>query len=166
MCSCLNAWKAPFPCSRPPPLSLMILPPLFRDDLSVSLEDRSMTLMSILCLSSLQSLIFLHVDHMWVSVITALCYKKQLLEWGWRDAIVYEHSSTSLGVILIQCSFRRIVVGVPLQPITDVATGSGPIANGKYVLYLVQQALNPIIGWLITPITFIHSTTALVGIVH
>lgn len=60
------------------------------------------------------SKVSLHIVHLWVSVIS-IYYKKQLLWWGLNNILICEYSTMSLGVILLLCSFCRIIV-FPLGP--------------------------------------------------
>ena len=59
----------------------------------------------------------LHVVQSWVSVLIAIyCMKKFLSEWL-SDALIYGNNNVPLGVILLLCSFTRIIViGFLLEP--------------------------------------------------
>ena len=79
---------------------------------SLNLERKGLMKVSHLglCFKVFHSLIV----HLWVSVIS-IYYKKQLLWWGLNNILICEYSNMSLGVILLLCSFCRIIV-FPLGP--------------------------------------------------
>lgn len=58
---------------------------------------------------------FLHTVPLWLSVNLIYC-KRKLLWWRLSDAVLYVGNSMSLGVVLLQCTVRIIVVCSPLGP--------------------------------------------------
>lgn len=53
--------------------------------------------------------LFLHLGHLWVSVLINIYCKQKFPRWGMRDALIYDYNDKPLGISLIFGSFRKIV---------------------------------------------------------
>lgn len=62
--------------------------------------------MSYLELSTPQSLTFLSVEQLWISVLMAICFKK-LLWWGLRDVLTYGYKEELRGQFITMSTFLR-----------------------------------------------------------
>lgn len=63
------------------------------------------------------------------------------------------YNGKTLGISLVLCSFSRMIVGFPLGP-TSLTIGSCCINCIRCVLFLVEQTLDLMRKWLVTPIMF------------
>lgn len=94
---------------------------------------------------------FLDVDQLRVLILNTIYCKTKFLRWGLGDAIIYGYQDKNLQDSLIAYPFSRIIVLGSLPGLmTQLVMGLG----NKHEFRLMEQALNPIKKYLVTPITF------------
>ena len=92
-----------------------------------------------------------------VSVLTPICFKKQLLWWGLSDALTFGYRNRTLGDIVIICHYIGFLVG--LWPIQSEVLGH--FCCVRYGFHLTEWALNLILNLDGFPSTIQHPHTSI-----
>lgn len=134
-----------FLCNHPLLLALTSPWPLFHYDPWASQRGVSPLIRAEHCLV----LYSLHIDQLWVSVLITNC-KKLLWQWE-RDVLICGHKFKCIVVILILCSFHRVIV---------VDSMLGLWSSQSWVLSPIKSTSSviwwePIRGQLVDPVTSI-----------
>lgn len=90
------------------------------------------------------------------ALLIAINQRKKLLWWRTRDVLIYENNSKSVGVIVIVCPLSRATAWL-LCRVYELSSHRfwASLNNTLCKICLMDQAWDPIIEWLVTPISFL-----------